>query len=713
MRRLSGLFSILLVVLVAGGAFAQDAPDDDVDNGIPDSVKQARARIAEAAKKKAAEVEAEKKAAAAKVEGAKPDAEVKDAKPVDLKKTTVPGANRSKAQALKDKVRAAAAKAKAEAPAKKVNTADAELPAWAPAPEAITPVDHSGNRMNSTQEWAASHSTSVGYPMVEHHGYLRMRMDLFHNFDLDTFNNGSGSSPVLPPLTELDQNGSQHPETPDHRYGRGADSLASANMRLRWEPTLHINENLRVHTTMDLLDNLVLGSTPDVGRADVPIEMFSEAQTVPASGVNAYQDSIRVKRLWGEWRNVVGVTSFGRMANHWGMGMMANAGNCLDCDFGDVVDRITHTAKLFDTYLTLAWDFPSEGFVGHSGVHDNRNQPFGQAHDFDQRDDVNQYIIAIFNKPVSKRELEMRQDALNRRREFVWDWGVYQAIRNQTLSSTSTTTAPPTVASQVQLVDVQGFTYTPDLWLNFEYRPRAKVAYQLQFEAAGIFGVIEEVPDRAIAQRNKTECADPAVTNLEQCDDIIKPRRRDIQQWGAAVQFDVRNEQLEWGIHTGAASGDSAGFGVLDRSPIQPNSRDDSINNFRFDRDYIVDLILFREIIGGVTNAAYFKPYLAYNFVDEDSIDGVRREKWGFKLSGMYAQALVAEATPGEEAPLGLEFDLELYMHEISVFKWSIAYGILFPMSGLDALSVDEQQRTIRTQPNTAQTLQMNLGFQF
>ena len=79
----------------------------------------------------------------------------------------------------------------------------------------------------------------------------------------------------------------------------------------------------------------------------------------------------------------------------------------------------------------------------------------------------------------------------------------------------------------------------------------------------------------------------------------------------------------------------------------------------------------------------------------------------------MYAQALVSEATPGEEAPLGLEFDLELYMHEIDVFKWSLAYGILFPMSGLDALSVDEQQRTIRTQPNTAQTLQMNVGFQF
>lgn len=712
MRR--GLFFVVLVAALTGSAFAQDA-DDDIDTGLPEAVKKARAKIAEQAKKEAAKAKAEAEAqaaeaaktGAAKTDGAKsakPAGKViKSPKKVDLKKTTVRGAN------WKDKVKAAAEAEKK----KKGGNPDAELPEWAPAPEAIAPVDHSGQTLDATQEWAATQSTSVGYPMIEHHGYMRIRMDLFHNLDLDTFRNGVGSSPVLPPLTEIDQNGSQHPEDPNHRYRRGADTLAGANIRLRYEPTLHVNENLRVRTTLDILDNTVLGSTPDVGRPDMPIEMFSESQGVSASGVNGYQDSIRVKRLYGEWRNVVGLTTFGRMPNHWGMGMLANSGDCLDCNFGDNVDRIAHTAKLFDTYLTVAWDFVAEGFVGHSGLHDNRNQPFGQPYDFDQRDDVNQYVIAIFNKPVSKRELEERQDALNRRRDFVWDWGVYQAIRDQSFSSTSTTGAPPTVANQIQLVDVKGFTYTPDVWLNFEYRPRKRVGYRLQLEAAATIGVIEEIPDRAIAQRRKTECSDPAVSNIEDCNDTFEPRRRDVQQWGVAAEFDVRNEQLEWGLHSGAASGDSAGFGILDRSPIQSNGRDSSISNFRFDRDYIVDLILFREIIGGVTNAMYFKPYLAYNFVDEGEDGALDREKWGFKLSGMYAQALVADGTPGENSPLGLEFDLELYMHEIGAFKWSLAYGILFPMSGLDSLSVDEQQRTVRTQANTAQTLQMNMGFQF
>ena len=36
----------------------------------------------------------------------------------------------------------------------------------------------------------------------------------------------------------------------------------TANMRLRLEPTLHISDTVRVHSQVDFLDNLVLGSTP-------------------------------------------------------------------------------------------------------------------------------------------------------------------------------------------------------------------------------------------------------------------------------------------------------------------------------------------------------------------------------------------------------------------------------------------------------------------
>jgi hypothetical protein len=37
---------------------------------------------------------------------------------------------------------------------------------------------------------------------------------------------------------------------------------AGANMRFRLTPELHISDNLRVLSQIDMLDNLVLGSTP-------------------------------------------------------------------------------------------------------------------------------------------------------------------------------------------------------------------------------------------------------------------------------------------------------------------------------------------------------------------------------------------------------------------------------------------------------------------
>ena len=38
---------------------------------------------------------------------------------------------------------------------------------------------------------------------------------------------------------------------------------ARANMRFRLNPEIHITDNLRMMAQIDLLDNLVLGSTPE------------------------------------------------------------------------------------------------------------------------------------------------------------------------------------------------------------------------------------------------------------------------------------------------------------------------------------------------------------------------------------------------------------------------------------------------------------------
>ena len=112
---------------------------------------------------------------------------------------------------------------------------------------------------------------------------------------------------------------------------------------------------------------------------------------------------------------------------------------------------------------------------------------------------------------------------------------------------------------------------------------------------------------------------------------------------------------------------------------------------------------MFRELIGGVTNATYFKPYFGYDFVQRP------KEIWGFKLSGIYAFALEPEATPGRESPLGLELDAELYIKKAKKFHWSLAYGLLFPMA---AFNLIEENGTV-LEPTIAQTIQMVIALEF
>ncbi|MGB0647233.1 MAG: hypothetical protein ACPGQS_08650, partial [Bradymonadia bacterium] len=76
-----------------------------------------------------------------------------------------------------------------------------------------------------------------GYPWIDHEGYLRMRADMFHGFDLGTFDpqKRTGTSPFYPPLTEIDETGDLSSGGTDALFGQGAESLSSANIRFRYQ----------------------------------------------------------------------------------------------------------------------------------------------------------------------------------------------------------------------------------------------------------------------------------------------------------------------------------------------------------------------------------------------------------------------------------------------------------------------------------------------
>ena len=51
--------------------------------------------------------------------------------------------------------------------------------------------------------------------------------------------------------------------------------------------------------------------------------------------------------MFGEVKAIFGNLRFGRMASHWGMGIVANGGTHLDSDYGDYVDRVMLLTRLW------------------------------------------------------------------------------------------------------------------------------------------------------------------------------------------------------------------------------------------------------------------------------------------------------------------------------------------------------------------------------
>jgi hypothetical protein len=109
-----------------------------------------------------------------------------------------------------------------------------------------------------------------------------------------------------------------------------------------------------------------------------------------------------------------------------------------------------------------------------------------------------------------------------------------------------------------------------------------------------------------------------------------------------------------------------------------------TITSFTFHRDYRVDLILFRQILGAVTNAAYFKPFIAHELLSTEELTLSTR------LDVMYAAAMRPSGTPGDGDHWGLELDGQLGLETRSGFNASLTLGLLLPMDALaDPVSGD------------------------
>lgn len=510
-------------------------------------------------------------------------------------------------------------------------------------------------------------------------GYLRVRPDLFNKFDLNR---------------EADSGGNfLFPRSPLSNSER---TVAGANMRFRIEPTLNVSEEVRVRMQVDALDNLVLGTTPDYAfsrsqRTDFSV--FSETQVPPRSGINALQDSIAIKRLYGEVSTPVGILRFGRMGSQWGLGMLYNDGSCLDCDFGDTVDRLQFVTSPFSGwYITPMLDFNAEGPTSSRG---DQGQPF----DLSNGDDSHSYVVAI-----ARRDTDQQARAKIESGQYVLNFGVhftYRTQRNDPVTFfTGAFTGEGGDASALGFVGRNASLYIPDLWAKFERK-----AFRVELEVAAIFGGL----------------GNRALTTVASEDPGANQALRVLQLGGVAQgEYRLMDGKLKIGAEVGFASGDPApGLGNLPRRKgslpdgnTQPGDfegpqyacqatggcTDDAITNFRFHRDHRIDLILWREILGGVTDSLYAKPSVSYEILDGLRVYG----------SAVYSRTIFATSSPsGTSNDLGLELDAGAQYETDDGFLAGVQYGILFPLSGLAATG------TTANTLDSAQTIRGWLGIKF
>jgi uncharacterized protein (TIGR04551 family) len=129
-----------------------------------------------------------------------------------------------------------------------------------------------------------------------------------------------------------------------------------------------------------------------------------------------------------------------------------------------------------------------------------------------------------------------------------------------------------------------------------------------------------------------------------------------------------------------------------------------AITNYRFNPAYRVDLILWRRLIGTVTDGWYLKPTFRWEALE------------GLNVSAqlVYSQAIYAQSTPsGTNRPLGIELDLGVKYQSDDGFIFFIDYGLLRLLSGFDMSSTTNSVTTTVGPSGVAQNLHLGLGIVF
>ena len=480
-------------------------------------------------------------------------------------------------------------------------------------------------------------------------GSLRTRGEALWNLDLDRGLTPSGQALFPTPLGDP-----------------GSQLLTHADMRLRTDLSIYApGGGVAVKVRMDVLDNVTQGSTAE------GIPSASSTQTSPDA-------PIRIRRAYGEALTPFGLVVAGRVGSQWGLGMLANGGDCADCDSGDSADRVAFITPLAGLIWAVAFDISASGPVG-------ARKDGARGIDLGRSDDVHSVTLAV---------LSWRNDRARRRRaragKSTFEWGAYFSHRWQSddVPADYLPVAQPRMTFSAADVMARGFRATAlDGWARLT-TPRLRI----EAEAALLIATVDQ----------------PSLIPGVLLDGPVRST-----QIGAALESEYGRAQDRFsaGLDLGFASGDPApGFGAFPQvgaAAPQPGDLDGAqasppgdlrVDNFRFHPDYRIDRILFHEIIGTVTDAFYARPHARVTLLRGGP--GELRAA----AAAIASFAVEPTSTPGNARPLGVELDPTLLYESRDGFQIAFEYALLVPLAGLDGSA---QSATV------AQLARLRLGYLF
>jgi uncharacterized protein (TIGR04551 family) len=490
-------------------------------------------------------------------------------------------------------------------------------------------------------------------------GYMRVRGDVWNDLDLSRGPTPSTGQPIFP--------------TPAAGNGH---TVTGADMRLRLEPTLEVGQAVRIYMRIDVLDDVGFGSTPDVLPSYNVYALGTQAAISPEGGYNALHDAVRIKRAWGDVTLPFGVLSAGRMGAlvNWGTGFFVNNGDCIGCDFGDSGDRIALTLPILHHYLTVMYELSASGpYV----------TPWAQPIDVEPNAQVNTFAFdfARLDSPAAQRRKLLAGRTLVQ-------YGILGSYRFQTLDAPAWTQPGGLLRSYAAgdfvARDLQSFA--GDVWLLIHAG-----GLRAEMEFATVVGRIGDATNA------------PGVSFRQP---ITATQLGGVGSLSYSFHFPFRLR-----VEVGGASGDDApGFGVtspagvyitrkgdLDGPQVRPPA-DMTIDNFRFHPDYHVDLILWRRIVGSVSDAVYVRPSLRLGPF------GSANHNISFDLAFIESNSLYATTPPGQATHLGEEVDFGVTYKYEPAFEINVQYGVFVPGDGFRNLDLN-------LAPRPAQALEVILAY--